>query len=127
MVSGGNVTVFVSNMDRAVRFYTETLGMRLAERYDDHWATVQADNGFTVGLHPPSPKYPAPGTKGSMTIGLEIRESVETVMRQLGERGVRMHGIEEGAGGKFLHLEDPDGNEMYLWETQHARSAAPRS
>lgn len=122
MITGGNATVFISNMDRAVRFYTETLGMRLAERYDDHWATVQAGNGFTIGLHPPSPKYPSPGTKGAMTIGLEIREPVESLMKTLGEKGVRLGGIEEGAGGKFLHVEDPDGNGIYLWET-HPQAA----
>ena len=117
MVTGGNVTVFVSNMDRAVRFYTDTMGMRLAERYGNDWATVQAGNGFTIGLHPASPKYPAPGTKGAMMIGLEVDEPVETLIRILGEKGVRIPGgIEAGAGGKFLHLEDPDGNEIYLWE-----------
>lgn len=124
MITGGNATVFVSNMDTAVRFYTETLGMRLAERYDDHWATVQATNGFTIGLHPPSPKYPTPGTKGAVTIGLEVGEPVESLMKTLGDNGVLTCVIEEGAGGKFLHLEDPDGNEIYLWEMQKAAQSA---
>jgi catechol 2,3-dioxygenase-like lactoylglutathione lyase family enzyme len=119
MVTGGNVTVFISSMDRAVQFYTETMGLRLAERYGNDWATVQAGNGFTIGLHPPSPKYAAPGTKGGMMIGLEVDESVEGLMKTLGEKGVRIPGgIEAGAGGKFLHIEDPDGNEIYLWEMQ---------
>lgn len=121
MVNGGNVTVFVSSMDRAVQFYTETMGMTLAERYGNDWATVKAANGFTIGLHPPSPKYPAPGTKGGMMIGLEVGEPVEGLMKTLGEKGVRVaSSVEAGAGGKFLHLEDPDGNEIYLWEMQKA-------
>lgn len=122
MVRGGNVTVFISNMDRAVRFYTETMALRLGERYGDHWATVQAGNGFTIGLHPPSAKYPSPGTKGAMTIGLEVDEPVESLMKTLTEKGVRTGGIEQGEGGRFLHLEDPDGNEIYLWET-HGQAA----
>jgi catechol 2,3-dioxygenase-like lactoylglutathione lyase family enzyme len=32
MVSGGNATVFVSNMDAAVLFYAETLGLKLTNR-----------------------------------------------------------------------------------------------
>src|SRR6185369_13994930 len=36
MFSSGNVTVYVSNMDRAVRFYTEVLGLKLAYRFGDH-------------------------------------------------------------------------------------------
>src|SRR5215469_833122 len=54
MISGGNVTVFVTNMDRAVRFYTETLGLKLAYRFGDHWASVEAGRGLTIGLHPSS-------------------------------------------------------------------------
>ena len=121
MVNGGNVTVFISSMDRAVQFYTETMGLKLAERYGNEWATVKAANGFTVGLHPPSPKYPAPGTKGGMMIGLEVDEPLEGLMKTLSGKGVRVASqIEAGAGGKFLHLEDPDGNEIYLWEKQKA-------
>jgi catechol 2,3-dioxygenase-like lactoylglutathione lyase family enzyme len=54
MISGGNATVFVSNMDRAVEFYCDVLGMRLSNRFGDHWATVEAGKGLTIGLHPAS-------------------------------------------------------------------------
>jgi catechol 2,3-dioxygenase-like lactoylglutathione lyase family enzyme len=80
MISGGNATVFVSNMDKAVRFCTEVLGLRLAERYGDHWAAVDAGRGFTIGLRPASPKYPVPGTKGGIMLGLEVSSSLETVV-----------------------------------------------
>jgi len=118
MILGGNATVFVSNMDSAVRFYTEVLGLRLAERYGDHWATVDAGRGFTIGLHPASPKYPAPGTKGGMMLGLEVTRPLDTLVPELKEKGVRFTGdiIREQAG-IFAHLEDPDGTPIYLWET----------
>ena len=56
MFSGGNVTVYVSNMDRAVRFYSDTLGLKLAYRFGDHWASIEAGTGpsplgFTRPLH----------------------------------------------------------------------------
>jgi len=118
MISGGNATVFVSNMDHAVRFYTEVLGLKLTERYGDAWATIEAGKGLTIGLHPASPKYAAPGTKGGIMLGLLTDEPIETVVARLGERGVRVtDSIVRGDGGKFVHFEDPDGNEMYLWET----------
>jgi catechol 2,3-dioxygenase-like lactoylglutathione lyase family enzyme len=41
MFSSGNVTVMVSNMDAAVGFYTEGLGLKLAYRCGDHWASVE--------------------------------------------------------------------------------------
>ncbi len=118
MISGGNATIFVSNMDEAVRFYTDVLGLRLTNRFGDAWATVDAGKGLTIGLHPASPKYPSPGTKGAMTLGLEIDEPIETVVARLSEKGVRFTGaIVEDDAGKFAQLEDPDGNQMYLWET----------
>jgi predicted enzyme related to lactoylglutathione lyase len=118
MISGGNATVFVSNMDNAVRFYTEVLGLKLSNRFGDSWATVEAGKGLTIGLHPASPKYPAPGTKGAMMLGLEIDEPIAGMVARLSGKGVRIQGsIVQDAPGSFVHLEDPDGNEIYLWET----------
>jgi catechol 2,3-dioxygenase-like lactoylglutathione lyase family enzyme len=45
MISGGNATVFVSNMDAAVRFYTQVLGLRLTNRFGDNWATGRSGPG----------------------------------------------------------------------------------
>jgi predicted enzyme related to lactoylglutathione lyase len=73
MISGGNATVFVSNMDRAVEFYSDVLGMKLSNCFGDHWATVEAGKGLTIGLHPASSKYPAPGTKGGDDTGARDR------------------------------------------------------
>src|ERR1700733_6164643 len=109
MISGGNATVFVSNMDRSVRFYTEVLGLKLTNRFGDSWATVEAGKGLTIGLHPASSKYPAPGTKGATMLGLEIEGSIEQAVARLQEKGVRMKGsITRSEAGNFLHLEDPD-------------------
>jgi len=127
MIAGGNATVFVSNMDSAVRFYTDVLGLRLAERYGDHWATVDAGRGFTIGLHPASPKYPAPGTKGGMMLGLEVNQPLETVVQDLKAKGVRFKGdIVRDQGGSFASFEDTDGTPIYLWEMVSVPAGAPR-
>ena len=120
MISGGNATIFVSNMDRAVQFYTEVLGLKLANRFGDDWATVEAGKGLTIGLHPVSPKYPVPGTKGSNALGLEIDEPIEDAVARLGKKGVQMKdSIVRSDPGNFVDLEDPDGNPIYLWEVNH--------
>ena len=117
MISGGNATVFVSNMDRAVEFYTGVLGLKLTNRFGDHWATVEAGKGLTIGLHPASPKYPAPGTKGAMVLGLEIDEAIDIVVTRLKEKGVKIKGaIVRDEPGNFADFEDPDGNQIYIWE-----------
>ena len=116
MTTGGNATVFVSNMDNAVRFYTEVLGMRLTNRFGDHWATVEAGKGLTIGLHPASPKFPSPGTKGGMTLGLEISLPIDEAVARLHRHGVKVDGIIRNETGNFADGEDPDGNPFYLWE-----------
>jgi catechol 2,3-dioxygenase-like lactoylglutathione lyase family enzyme len=117
MFSSGNITLYVSNMDRAVRFYTETLGLRLAYRFGDHWASVEVGKGLTIGLHPASAEMPA-GRKGSMAIGLELAgTTIGEAMSRLEQKGVRFHGpVNEAKAGKFVSFEDPDGNPIYLAE-----------
>ena len=115
MFSSGNVTIYVTEMDRAVRFYTGTLGLKLAYRFGDHWASVEVGKGLTIGLHPASTPNPPAVPKGGPTIGLELTGTIEEAMKTLEGRGVRFHGLaDEGKAGKFAHFEDPDGNLLYL-------------
>lgn len=116
MYSSGNVTIYVSNMDNAVRFYSETLGLKLAYRFGDHWAAVEAGKGLTIGLHPASSEMPA-GRKGSMAIGLELSGSIKDAVSKLEAKGVKFNSpLNEGKSGSFVGFEDPDGNQLYLAE-----------
>src|SRR3954468_23452317 len=105
MYNSGNVTVYVSNMDRAVKFYTEALGLKLAYRFGDHWASVELGKGLTIGLHPTT-SAPPPGPRtGGPTIGLELSGAIEEAMKTLEGRGVHFHGVhDEGKAGKFAHF-----------------------
>ena len=75
MISGGNATVFISNMDAAVRFYTEVLGLKLTNRFGNSWATVEAGKGLTIGLHPASLEVSRPWNKGSHDAGVGDRRA----------------------------------------------------
>jgi catechol 2,3-dioxygenase-like lactoylglutathione lyase family enzyme len=125
MISGGNATIYVSDMDSAVRFYTETLGLTLTNRFGNHWATLETtasywthgEAGLTIGLHPASPKRPAPGTAGGIGFGLETYERAEDVLARLSDRGVRITSeiIRYEAGNVFSFL-DVDGLPSYVNE-----------
>ena len=116
MFSSGNITVYVSNMDAAVRFYSEVLGLKLAYRFGDHWASIEVGKGLTIGLHPASPEITA-GRKGSMAIGLELSGSIDDAVSRLAAKGVKFQGpINRGKSGAFAGVEDPDGNQLYLAE-----------
>ena len=117
MFSSGNVTVYVRDMDRAVRFYSETLGLKLAYRAGDHWASVELGKGLTIGLHPAAAE--APGSRSGMAIGLELSRDVPIAeaVKQLEAKGIRFHGpVNAAKAGSFVSFEDPDGNLLYLAE-----------
>ena len=127
MISGGNATVYVSNLDAAIQFYTERLGLKLTNRVGQQWATVQTGPsywttdevlaGLTIGLHPHSPKYPAPGTAGGIGFGFETYEPIDEVAAHLIERGVRVDPeIVRFEAGSVVSLVDQDGLLTFVWE-----------
>ncbi len=120
MYSSGNVTVYVSDMDRSVKFYSETLGLKLAYRFGNHWAAIEVGKGLTIGLHPASAEMPA-GRKGSMAIGLELSGSIRDAIATLESRGVKFSGgANDGKAGAFVSFEDPDGNLLYIAELRRS-------
>jgi predicted enzyme related to lactoylglutathione lyase len=126
MISAENATIIVSDMDRSIQFYTDTLGLKLTNRFGYDWATVSAGEGLTIGIHPASAKYPSPGTKGAIILGLDIDVPVEEAVRKLAQHGVSIKGsIVRSEPGNFANLEDPDGNEIYLWEKVHKATTEP--
>lgn len=114
--SGGHAIVYVSDMDAAIRFYTETLGLKLTNRFENHFATAEVGRSLVLGIHPQTPNTPVPGTKGSVTLGLMVDEPIDTVVTRLAQRGVRLNGRSESA--RSVDIEDLDGNVITLWEAQ---------
>jgi predicted enzyme related to lactoylglutathione lyase len=118
MLKGGNVTIYVSDMNRAVRFYSEALGLTVKERYGDHWAAIDAGGGLVIGLHPATPEQKA-GIPGSIAIGFEVTASIEEAVDRLTRQGVTFHGvIARDKAGSFAFFADPDGNRCYLYQLQ---------
>jgi catechol 2,3-dioxygenase-like lactoylglutathione lyase family enzyme len=52
MFSNGNATIFVSDMDRSVSFYTKVLGLKLAQRFGNAWASVEAGKRQSACIPP---------------------------------------------------------------------------
>jgi catechol 2,3-dioxygenase-like lactoylglutathione lyase family enzyme len=120
MLKGGVFTVYVSDMQRSIQFYTETLGMKLLERYGDHWASVDGGPGLTIGLHPATTEFPA-GRQGSMAIGLYLTEPIERAVETFKGRGVNFaRPIVDDKALSLAFFGDPDGNPMYLAEMKPA-------
>jgi catechol 2,3-dioxygenase-like lactoylglutathione lyase family enzyme len=117
VIRGGNATIYVSDMQRAVEFYHETLELALVFRAGDEWVELDAGGGFRVGLHPASARGPAPGTPSGITVGLAVDEPIVEVVEKLTNRGVVVRGPVRDDGGLMLaFFADPDGNPLYLAE-----------
>ena len=127
MISGGNATVLVANLDDAIQFYTERLGLQLTNRFGHQWATVWAGPcywtgsavaaGLTIGLQPASTDGPLPGTPGSVGFGLETYMPLESVVALFAERGVRTEGdMIRYEAGNVIRMRDRDGTPSYVNE-----------
>lgn len=114
-----NVTLMVANMDDAVRFYTETLGLDLTFRSGDHWAMLKGP-GLTIALHPKGEHGPAPETDRGpgLSIGFEVEDLVEA-RRRLETKGIGFENVSD----EFVQLayfNDPDGTTLYLMQVADA-------
>ncbi len=111
------VRVWVRDWDRAMRFYTETLGIPTTFRSDEMgWAQLATGQG-QLALERVAPDDPEADELVGRFVGasLEVTD-IEATHRTLVERGVAFRSPPEKQpwGGVLAHLEDPDGNVLTL-------------
>lgn len=117
------VTIFVADMDRAIRFYSEVLNCKIQFHFGNEWAQLQALDGMTIGLHPASNENPA-GVKGSIHLGILVEDSIQKVVDEMTAKGVKFLGpVRDDEQILFAAFEDPDGNPLYLAQPKQAWSA----
>jgi len=116
VINGGNATIYVTELERAVDFYTGTLGLPLV--YQAKLGVHQGGwGGFEIGLHPAGSHTPTPGTAGAVTVGLSVDEPIDQVVSVLQARGVVFDGpVTDDGPVKLAFFADPDGNALYLAE-----------
>jgi len=119
-----DVYVYVADMERAIRFYGDLLGLKVTYN-DGHWAALDV-GGVRMGLHStggaPVPAVPrdAGGAKAGATLTLRSTNIDEDVDR-LRIVGVRFVGSISRAGwGAVIAFEDPDGNILKLMQPPEA-------
>lgn len=120
-ISGGNASVYVSSIDRAIPFYIEQLGLRLKTRIGDEWAEIDANEGLIIGLHPARPPQTVkPGTAGAVNIELRVTGPLEDVVATIKARGVTtFSAIQDYENVRLVSVSDPDGNVILLAQVLH--------
>ena len=112
MIKDANVTVMVSDMEKAVQFYTNTLGLKLKSRYGNEFAQVMAP-GTTIALHPISQNGPKPGHSDAISIGFAV-DDLDKAIAELKGKGVQFSRISDDTQVRLAFFTDPDGNPLYL-------------
>jgi predicted enzyme related to lactoylglutathione lyase len=102
----------VKDMERAVRFYSEVLGLDMKFRDGARWAQFDV-GGVAVALADPSEGAISPG--GGATVVLEV-EDLGKARESLIRSGASVSEVVEmGGHGRYFTLEDPDGNVLQVF------------
>ena len=113
------VFYYVTDMEAAIAFYRDTLGLPLVSQTSI--ARFDLD-GVLIELVPLPPGTVAPGS-GNARLCFSVANLQET-LEQMHARGLATSKIKEKRDGKLAFFRDPDGNELCLWED--ARAANPQ-
>ena len=111
------VRVFVTDWERAIRFYAETLEMAVAYRSDEMgWAQMAPGEG-QLALERVDPSDGESRVLVGRFVGVSLQvPDIFAVYETLAARGVGFLGPPEKQpwGGVLAHLRDPDGNILTL-------------
>jgi catechol 2,3-dioxygenase len=104
------VYFFVSDLNRAIGFYRDVVGLDLQQRAGDEWAQFDAGS-IRLGLH-----SGAEGRPGG-TLAFSV-EDLDTARARLVAKGVDIghEGGGESGEPRFVEFADPDGNVLALFE-----------
>lgn len=111
-----SIAVFVTDIDRAISFYADDLGLTLSKRgsFGAEFMEGETHLGVHPAVHPD-----ARALVGRHTgITFQVRNLLEFSER-LHERGVRfLNEPTQQSWGIMAMIADPDGNVMALWENR---------
>ena len=112
----------VKDVQRAITFYTDTLGFKLDMQNPPAFGQVSIDGlklilsgpGASGSRAMPDGRHQEPG--GWNRVLLHVQDLPGLIVR-LKESGLRFRNeMEAGPGGKQIQIEDPDGNPIELFE-----------
>ncbi|MES2803212.1 MAG: VOC family protein [Bdellovibrionota bacterium] len=111
----------VTNPKRAIKFYTEGLGMRLVDE-SEYWIALDC-HGVRIGLHPeenPIPQVPrdSHGAHAGATLTLKSNNIPED-RKKLESQGAKILSEDDQPWGHMLVFEDLDGNVLKLMNPKY--------
>ncbi len=105
------VFYYVRDLATAVRFYSDVLGLTLSST--DAVARFDLD-GVLLELVPAGDETELSGA-GNARLCLKV-DDLEEAATALRAKGVRVGSIRTVENGRLASFQDPDGNELVLWQ-----------
>ncbi len=130
----GSATLTVSNLDRSLQFYEQTIGFQVLRR-DGDVAALSADGETTlIELHERRGALPRPPRSAGLfhvAILVPSRAALGRSLRRLASERWRLTGVADHLVSEALYLDDPDGLglEIYRdrpresWRIEHGQVA----
>jgi catechol 2,3-dioxygenase len=123
----GHVHLKVSDLERAVAFYSDVLGFEVTQRMG-HSAAFLSAGGYHhhIGLNTWESEHggpPAPGTTGLYHFAIRYpdRAALADALRRLRAARIPLEGASDHGVSEALYLRDPDGNGIELyWDRPRA-------
>lgn len=113
--------VVVNDLNKALKFYTESLGFKLLEHQADYgWAEVSGSSGARLGIAQASACSEEDSDLGTMPgINAVVAITVDNIDKTIAAykaKGVKLIGKKQEVPGQVVlqTLEDPDGNKFQL-------------
>lgn len=111
-VTGIAFTVYpVADLDRAIAFYRDTLGIPLAHRFEDIYAEFITADGAAFGLAKPPMNVGEPGSASALA--LEV-DDIRITLAELSANGLATHEPYETSVCWITTIKDPDRNKVIL-------------
>jgi len=117
----GHVHLRVADLDRAVAFYENVMGLELMQKYGDQAAFMSA-GGYHhhVGLNTWGSKDgtpPPPGHTGLFHLALLYpdRAALAAALKRVVEAGVQVEGASDHGVSEAIYFTDPDGNGIEIY------------
>jgi lactoylglutathione lyase len=116
----GAVILLVSNMEKSIKFYSDTLELPVKSRSKD-W-TEFFNNDTVLALHPAPEKKKMLKTGSGTLVGFEVTD-LDSTVKKLKEKRVKFFKRpKEEPFGKHAIVQDPDGHLISIAELNEKSS-----
>lgn len=111
------VSLVVPNLERSIRYYTDSIGLRLQDRSDGH-ATLGAGSRTLLQLAEQAGARPAQRARTGLyhfALLVPSRRDLARVLRHLVDARVPVSGASDHGVSEALYLTDPDGHGIEIY------------